>query len=142
MLSFLDYRLWVVKQVHDDFMGGLDVIMSCDFYKAPLVWDSWIFRPKSNGLKILRTKFWNEHVKCYELKQIMGQNDANFINILKWFQITSKTHDNINFINQICLKMPPIDTTMPYLFYMNVKTTEHNKNTFQNTLGETFQFVT
>jgi len=28
------------------------------------------------------------------------------------------------------------------LFYMNAKTTEHNKNTFQNTLGETFQFVT
>ncbi len=37
MLSFLDCRLQVIKQVHDDFMGVLDVIVSCDFYKAPLV---------------------------------------------------------------------------------------------------------
>jgi hypothetical protein len=37
--------------------------------------------------------------------------------------------------------MPPIDTTLPYLFYTNVKTSEHNKNTFKNTLSETFKFV-
>ncbi len=46
-------------------------------------------------------------------------------------------YDDINFFNQICLKMPPINTTLPYLFYMNVEITEHNKNT----LGETFKFV-
>jgi hypothetical protein len=33
MLSFIDHRLCVIKQVHDDFMGGLDVIMSSDFTK-------------------------------------------------------------------------------------------------------------
>jgi hypothetical protein len=75
------------------------------------------------------------------LKQIMQQNDINFINILNQFWIALETHDDINFINQICLKMPPIDTTLPYLFYTNAKTIEHNKNTFQNTLGETFKFV-
>jgi hypothetical protein len=46
MLSFLDCRLWLIKQVHDDFMGGLDVIISCDFYEASLVWNSWIFKTK------------------------------------------------------------------------------------------------
>ncbi len=30
--------------------------------------------------------------------------------------------------------MPPIDTNLPHLFYMNAKTIKHNKNT----LGETF----
>jgi len=71
----------------------------------------------------------------------MRQIDTNFINILNQFRTTSKTHDNINFINQICLKKPPLDTTLPYLFYTNVKTIEHNKKTFQNTLGETYKFV-
>jgi hypothetical protein len=56
--------------------------------------------------------------------------------------MTLKTHGNINFINQICLKKPPLDTTLPYLFYTNTKTIEHNKKTFQDTLGETFKFVT
>jgi hypothetical protein len=40
-----------------------------------------------------------------------------------------------------CLRTPSMDNTLPYLFYMNVKTTMHNKNVFQNTLGETFTFL-
>jgi hypothetical protein len=54
--------------VHDDFIDGLDIIMSNDFCQAPLVWDSWNFRPRLDELNVLGTIFWNEHVKCYELK--------------------------------------------------------------------------
>jgi hypothetical protein len=35
-----------------------------------------------------------------------------------------------------------MDTTLPHLFYTNVKTTMRNKNVFQNTLGEIFTFLT
>jgi hypothetical protein len=142
MLSFIDHKLRIIKKVLDNFMGGLDVIMSSDFYQDPSIQDSWIFKPRLDGLNILETFFWYEHVKCYELKQIMQQNDANFIDILNQFCIASKIHDDISFINKICLKMPPIDTTLPYLFHTNAKTIEHDKNKFQNTLGETFKFVT
>jgi len=69
MLSFIDYSLCVIKQVHDDFMDGLDVIMSSDFYQAPPIQNSCIFRPRLDGLNIFGTNFWNEHVKYYELKQ-------------------------------------------------------------------------
>jgi hypothetical protein len=34
MFSFIDHRLRVTKQVHKEFMGGLDVIMDGDFYQA------------------------------------------------------------------------------------------------------------
>ncbi len=34
-----------------------------------------------------------------------------------------------------------MDNTLPHLFYINAKTTMHNKNIFQNTLGETFTFL-
>jgi hypothetical protein len=29
--------------------------------------------------------FWHKNVKCYELKQIMQQNDVDFIDILNKF---------------------------------------------------------
>ncbi len=116
MLSFIDCTLRVIKQVHDNFMGGLDVLMSSDFHQVPPVQNSWIFRPKLDGINIFGINFWNEHVKCFELKQIMPQTNTNFINILNQFRTTLKIHDNINFITQICLKKPPLDTTLPYLF--------------------------
>ncbi len=77
MLTFIHCRLHVIKQVHNQVMGGLDTIMIGDLYQAPLVQDSWIFKSK--------TKLWHENVKCYKLKQVMKQNDINFINILNRF---------------------------------------------------------
>jgi hypothetical protein len=44
-------------------------------------------------------------------------------------------------MNQNCFQIPPIDNTLPYLFYTNVKTTMHNKKTFQNTFSVTFTFL-
>jgi hypothetical protein len=57
----------------------------------------------------------------------MQQNDLQVINILYRLQITSHTSKDISFINQICLRTPPIDNTLPHLFYTNAKTIEHNK---------------
>jgi hypothetical protein len=34
-LTFIDHKLWVIKQVHNQFMGGIDVIMIGDFYQMP-----------------------------------------------------------------------------------------------------------
>ncbi len=55
----------------------------------------------------------HKNVKCYELKQIMWQNDLEFINILNRFQTTSQAYEDTNFINKICCKWPPIDNTLP-----------------------------
>ncbi len=65
-------------------MGGLDIIMTCDFYQTPpIIWDSWIFKFKIDGFNVLTTIFLCKNVKCYELKQVMRQNDLEFINILE-----------------------------------------------------------
>jgi len=45
-------------------------------------------------------------------------------------------------MNNNCLKTPLINNTLSYLFHTNVKITMHIKNVFQNTLGETFTFLT
>jgi hypothetical protein len=80
MLSFIDHKLQIIKQVHNQFMGGLDIRMIGDFYQVLLVQDSWIFSSKNIGFNILTTNFWHENVKCYELHTIMRQNDDHLIN--------------------------------------------------------------
>ncbi len=75
----------MIKQVHNQFMGGPDVIMTSGFYQTPPIRDLWIFSSKNIGFNILATKFWHENVKCYELHKIMKQNDVHFINILNRF---------------------------------------------------------
>jgi hypothetical protein len=35
MLSFIDRRICIIKQIHNEFMSGLNVIMIGDFYQAP-----------------------------------------------------------------------------------------------------------
>jgi DNA replication protein DnaC len=35
MLSFIDDRLRIIKHIHNQLMGGLNVIMSSDFYHVP-----------------------------------------------------------------------------------------------------------
>jgi len=87
MLTFIDHRLQkqVIKQVHNKFMGGLYIIMTIDFYLALLIQDSWIFKLKIEGFDLFSYNFWYKHVTCYELKQVMEQNDRKFVDILKKF---------------------------------------------------------
>jgi len=35
MLSFINHKLRVIKQMHNEFRGGLDVFVTCDFYQDP-----------------------------------------------------------------------------------------------------------
>jgi len=112
-------------------MGGLDIIMTSDFSQAPPIWNSWIFKSKVDGFNVLTTIFLCENVKFYELKQLMWQNDFEFMNILNRFRTTLQTFKDIEFINNIFFKTPPIDNILPYLFHTNAKTIQHNKNIFE-----------
>jgi hypothetical protein len=38
-----------------------------------------------HNFDLITTKHWQEHVKCYELKIIVQQNDHRFIHILNQF---------------------------------------------------------
>jgi hypothetical protein len=70
----------------------------------------------------------------------MWQNDLEFINILNRIQTSSQTTKDINSINKICYRKPPMDNILPHLFYTNIETIQHNKNIFENTCGEIFAF--
>jgi hypothetical protein len=85
VLSFIDHRLQIIKQVHNQFMVGLDAIMTNDFYQGPLICISWIFSSKNIGFDIFASIFWNENVKCYKLQKIIKQNGVHFISILNTF---------------------------------------------------------
>jgi hypothetical protein len=70
----------------------------------------------------------------------MKQNDVHFINILNRLQTVSQTNEDINFMNNLCLRPPPMDNTLSHLFYTNLKTIAHNKIVYDKTLGKTFKF--
>jgi hypothetical protein len=76
-------------------MGGLDVIMIDNFYQAPYVLDSWIFKPIINILNSIVINYWSKYVPCYELKQIIQQKNIDFIDVLNKFQTTSQITTNI-----------------------------------------------
>jgi hypothetical protein len=135
MFAMVDWRMRTIMQIHNDFMGGLDVIVTGDLYQAPPVLDCWIYNSQSAGLNELAPNFWKEKVECYELTQVMYQKDLQFIDILNRFQTTTQTEHDIAFINRLCYRSPP------HLFYTNIKTNEHNKHAFNNTLGKTYKFV-
>jgi len=59
MLALIDKKLHVIKQVHNQFMGGLDIIMTCDFYEGPSIKDSWIFKRKLDGFNIIGLNCWH-----------------------------------------------------------------------------------
>jgi len=42
ILAFINCRLCVIKQIHKQLMGGLDVIMTIYFYQTPPTQGSWI----------------------------------------------------------------------------------------------------
>jgi hypothetical protein len=71
MFSFIDCRLCIIKQVHNEFLGGLDVIMINHFYQAPPIQDSWILKPITNIFNIIVLNYWLEYVQCYELQGVM-----------------------------------------------------------------------
>ncbi len=72
----------------------------------------------------------------------MRQNDVHFINILNRFQTGSQIIDDIHFMNNFCLRPPPIDNTLLHLFYTNLKTTTHNKIVYEKTPSDTFKIHT
>jgi hypothetical protein len=69
MLSFIDYKLQIIKQVHNQFMGGIDVIMTSDFCQACLFEIHGFFHPKT-----LELIFW---------QQIFGMEMSNVTNYTK-----------------------------------------------------------
>lgn len=71
MFAMVDWRLRTIMQAHNNFIGGLHVIVTSDLYEAPLVYDAWIFKSQSSGLNELVPNFWKERAKCYELTQVM-----------------------------------------------------------------------
>ena len=140
MLNAIDQRLRSIKHVQNKFFGGLDVIVTSDFYQAPPVRDKWIFQKIDEGLSALAPNFCQDHIKCHELNTVMRQNDLVFINILNRFRKATHTIDDIKTINDLCVKSPPIQTQIPYLFYTNKDRLAHNDQVFSNASGSIFCF--
>ncbi len=63
MFNVINNRLRSIKHIQNIFLGGVDVIMTCDFYQAPPMKDSWIFQNIKDNVNALTPNFW----QTYEL---------------------------------------------------------------------------
>jgi hypothetical protein len=68
---FIDNNLKSIKHIQNKFFGGVDVIMTSDFYRAPLMKDTWIFQNIKNNVNTLTQIFWQTYVQCYEINKVM-----------------------------------------------------------------------
>jgi len=71
MLTFIDHKLRIIKQVHNEFMGSLNVKMIDKFYQTPFVQDSWIFKQINNIFNTIASNYWSKDVQGYELQEGM-----------------------------------------------------------------------
>ncbi len=57
MFNVIDKRLRFIKHIQNKFFGGVNVIMTSDFYEAPLMKDSWIFQNIKDNVNALTPNF-------------------------------------------------------------------------------------
>jgi hypothetical protein len=58
MFPMVDLRMSIIMQAHNDFVGGLNNIVTSNLYQVALVCDRLIFKPSSDGLNKLIPNFW------------------------------------------------------------------------------------
>jgi hypothetical protein len=88
----------------------------------------------NGGLNAKAPNFWHDHINCYDVNIVMRQNDLMFINVLSEFRWVIHTIEDIDTTNNLCLKGPPKDLTIIYLFHTNKKVIAHNDQVFLNPL--------
>jgi len=62
MFTIINNKLKYIKHIQSKFFGGVDAIMTCDFYQTPHVKDSWIFQNIKNNVNALTLNFWQTYV--------------------------------------------------------------------------------
>jgi hypothetical protein len=81
----------------------MDVIITSDLYQTPLVQNKWVFQRRFDSIDALRINFWLDHIRCFELFQVMHQSDDQFIEVFNRFQTATHNPIDITFFNNICL---------------------------------------
>ena len=75
--------------------GNLDIILYGDLCQAQTICDCWIFeQPHLKGTSA-PYNFWKENVKTCELKQVMGQENKEFVSILNRIRTRSNIDDDL-----------------------------------------------
>ncbi len=69
MFNVINNKVRSIKHIQNNFFGGVNVIMTGDFFQPPLMKDSWIFQNIKNNVNALAPNFWQTYVQCYELNK-------------------------------------------------------------------------
>jgi hypothetical protein len=62
MFNVINNRLRSIKHIQNKVFGGVDVIMTSDFYQIPPMKDSWIFQNIKDNVNALAPNIWQTYV--------------------------------------------------------------------------------
>jgi hypothetical protein len=62
MFNVINHQLKAIKHIQNNFLGGLNVIMSCDFYQTPPITNHWFFNSFNDSINALTPNFWKNNV--------------------------------------------------------------------------------
>ena len=127
MLYNIDRRLCQIKHMPMKPFGNIDIIFCSDLYQAQPVCDSWIFEQLTVNNDNISYTFWVDNVLCFELLTVVRQTNTQFISILNRVRSTQQTDEDFFHLNITCLKTPPTNPRLPYLFQTNSAVEQHNK---------------
>jgi hypothetical protein len=71
IFNVINNKLRSIKNIQNNFFGGIDVIMRSDFFQAPPMKDSCFFQNIKDNVNALTPNFWQTYVQCYELNKVM-----------------------------------------------------------------------
>jgi len=62
MFNVINNRLRSIKHIQNKFFGGVNGIMTYDFYQTPHVKDNWMFQNIKDNFNALTPNFWQTYV--------------------------------------------------------------------------------
>ncbi len=71
MFNVINNRLRFIKHIQNKFFGGVDGIMTSDFYQTSFMKDNWIFQNIKNNVNVITPIFWQTYFQCYESNKVM-----------------------------------------------------------------------
>lgn len=96
MLRFIDLRFRSAFGQQRPF-GGLHVLFVGDLFQIPPITRQYIFECVWNGTEMYLASAWADHVKMFELTQIMRQKDMEFSQCLNRLREGRQTEADLNF---------------------------------------------
>lgn len=129
--SRISYNIdkWIHEIMHTwtTPFGNIDIIFCGDLCQAQALHDHWVFEHPNLTATSAPYSFWRDNVKDFELKQVMQQENKEFVSVLNKLRIWSHTDNYLVYLIENYYRCLLNDPKFTSLFYLNKDVKKHNE---------------